>query len=113
MRSDWLFRVEIWELLIQLHLLNHLEISCLKLLEPVSIRSHQNLIYVTSQCIMDRIRNESETCPICGKDTSAVFNQPTKLIKKKKKLLGMEASKAQNSWEEYANAFASSKGHEE
>ena len=63
--------------------------------------------YFCESCIMDRVRNESETCPICSKDTHGVFNQPTKLINKKRKILGLAASQKDNSWEEYAKAFSS------
>ena len=69
--------------------------------------------YFCEQCIMDRVRNESETCPICSKDTHGVFNQPTKLINKKRKVLGIAESKKGDSWEKFAQAFGSADGNEE
>lgn len=56
--------------------------------------------YFCDRCIMDHVRqNEKATCPICGKDTHGVFNQPTKLITKKRRLLGSQAT-----WQEFADA---------
>lgn len=57
--------------------------------------------YFCEACIMHYVRSQSENCPICGKDTGSVFNQSTKLITKKRKVLGLEASKADDSWERY------------
>ena len=65
--------------------------------------------YFCEACIMDRFRTEAATCPICAKDTHGVFNQPTKLISKKRKVLGVAAAKKNSSWKEFADAFASSK----
>ena len=67
--------------------------------------------YFCEKCIMQHVRSNSDggernsvtaaaPCPVCGKDTSSVFNQPTKLIAKKRKVVGSKAS-----WEEYANSF--------
>jgi len=56
--------------------------------------------YFCEKCIMNHVRTVDEACPICGKDTSAVFNQPTKLISKKRQIVGSKAT-----WEEYADAF--------
>jgi len=56
---------------------------------------------------MNHVRTVSEQCPICGKDTSSVFNAPTKLLSKKRQVVGSKAS-----WEEYANAFAARAGAE-
>ena len=58
--------------------------------------------YFCERCIMDRVRTVDEACPICGKDTSSVFNQPAKLIAKKRQVVGRKAT-----WEEYAAAFKS------
>lgn len=59
-------------------------------------------------CIMNRVRSESTTaCPICSKDTHGVFNQPTKLINKRRKVLGIAAAKKDNSWEAFTEAFSS------
>ena len=64
--------------------------------------------YFCEACIMDRVRNESSTCPICSKDTHGVFNQPIKLMTKKRKILGAAAAQKENSWEKFAEAFSSS-----
>lgn len=63
--------------------------------------------YFCETCIMTRVRTESATCPICAKDTHGVFNQPTKLISKKRKVLGATAASKLDSWEAFAEAFAS------
>jgi len=56
--------------------------------------------YFCEKCIMDHVRqSEKGTCPICGKDTHGVFNQPTKLLMKKRRLLSSKAS-----WQEFADA---------
>ena len=57
--------------------------------------------YFCEACIMNHVRQESEHCPICDKDTGSVFNQPTKLLAKKRKVLGVQQSKAEDSWEQY------------
>lgn len=61
--------------------------------------------YFCEQCIMEQVRSQSEGCPICGKDTGSVFNHPTKLIAKKRKLLGVTEARAENSWQTYAGLF--------
>jgi RING finger protein 113A len=58
--------------------------------------------YFCERCIMDHVRTQSEGCPVCGKDTGSVFNQPTKLIAKKRKLLGSAQARDEYSWQEYA-----------
>lgn len=51
-------------------------------------------------CILEHVRNDEKgSCPICKKDTHGVFNQPTKLISKKRRLLSSRAT-----WEEFADA---------
>jgi len=50
--------------------------------------------YFCQDCILKHVKN-TETCPICQKDMYGVFNQPTKLIAKRRKLLG------KGSWLEY------------
>ena len=64
--------------------------------------------YFCEACIMNRVRHESEQCPICGRDTGSVFNQPTKLLAKKRRVLGRLASNADDSWEQYAQALSAS-----
>jgi RING finger protein 113A len=36
--------------------------------------------YFCEKCIMDHVRNKSDACPICSKDTHRTFNQATKLL---------------------------------
>jgi RING finger protein 113A len=56
--------------------------------------------YFCEKCIMDFTRQHDKgTCPICKKDTHGVFNQPTKLIAKKRRLIG-----ASSSWLEFLEA---------
>jgi RING finger protein 113A len=62
--------------------------------------------YFCEKCVMDHVRTATEACPICGKDTGSVFNQPTKLIAKKRRVLGAAKAKADNSWQLYAEAFS-------
>jgi RING finger protein 113A len=54
--------------------------------------------YFSEKCILDHVRKNSDRalCPICNADTHGVFNQPTKLISKKRRLLGATAS-----WQEF------------
>lgn len=61
--------------------------------------------YFCEPCIMQKIRNETESCPICGKDTHGVFNKPTKLLSKRRRVLGASAASKENAWEEFAKAF--------
>lgn len=67
------------------------------------------LHYFCESCIMNHVRMVSEACPICNKDTGSVFNLPTKLIAKKRKVLGSEASKQDDSWEVYFQSFRKEK----
>ena len=61
--------------------------------------------YFCQSCILQTLKDNqasstsastSSSCPICSKDTMGVFNFPTKLISKKKRLIGSHAT-----WEEY------------
>jgi RING finger protein 113A len=61
--------------------------------------------YFCEPCIMQKIRSETESCPICGKDTHGVFNKPTKLLSKRRRVLGASAASKENAWEEFAKAF--------
>lgn len=59
--------------------------------------------YFCEKCIMDFTRQQDKgTCPICKKDTHGVFNQPTKLIAKKRRLIG-----ASSTWLEFREASKS------
>jgi RING finger protein 113A len=68
------------------------------------------LHYFCERCIMDHVRTQSEGCPVCGKDTGSVFNQPIKLLAKKRKLLGSRRASEEDSWQEYANLFRNKTG---
>jgi RING finger protein 113A len=86
--------------------------------------------YFCESCILDHIRqqqqqtstttsshnnnhNNNHLCPICQKYTGGVFNAPTKLIAKKRKILGKSYRENHNqnedeslSWQRYFEAFA-------
>ena len=64
--------------------------------------------YFCESCIMNHVRNVSEKCPICEQDTGSLFNQPTKLVAKKRRILGVRMAKADNSWEKFAESFSTS-----
>jgi RING finger protein 113A len=58
--------------------------------------------YFCQNCILNHVRSTSESCPICNKDMHGVFNQPTKLLAKKRRAMGgSRKASAENSWEEY------------
>jgi len=53
--------------------------------------------FFCEKCISSHVRkNDKPLCPICQKDTYGIFNQPTKLISKKRRLLGSSAT-----WKEF------------
>lgn len=54
--------------------------------------------YFCQKCLHQHNQENDNKCPICKKDTHGVMNQPTKLIKHKRKLLGRNAT-----WEEFMN----------
>lgn len=56
--------------------------------------------YFCEACILQHVREVSEACPICGKDTTSIFNQPNKLLGKKRRLVGAQAS-----WQEFLEKF--------
>lgn len=56
--------------------------------------------YFCSKCIMDSFVKKSPCCPICSADTGGVFNHPSKLFAKKRRVVGKDKD-----WKEYANAF--------
>jgi len=63
--------------------------------------------YFCEACIMQHVRSVGDACPICQKDTGSMFNQPTRLEAKKRRILGSSRSQLENSWQEYAIAFQS------
>ena len=65
--------------------------------DPVVTRcSH----YFCEKCILGCVRDlDKPLCPVCNTDTHGVFNQPTKLISKKRRLVGGSAS-----WQEFGEA---------
>mmetsp|Transcript_15850 Transcript_15850/g.22665 ORF Transcript_15850/g.22665 Transcript_15850/m.22665 type:complete len:326 (-) Transcript_15850:135-1112(-) len=56
--------------------------------------------YFCSKCIMDTFNSNSPCCPVCSVDTVGVFNHPSKLYAKKRRVGGNEMS-----WKDYANAM--------
>jgi RING finger protein 113A len=56
--------------------------------------------YFCESCIMERVKSETSKCPVCSKETHSVFHQPTKLLSKKRRLVGKDAS-----WENFHKAF--------
>lgn len=57
--------------------------------------------YFCEKCIMSHVRNHSDACPICQKETHRVFNEPTKLIAKKRQVLGSREAKQEGSWKAF------------
>jgi RING finger protein 113A len=62
--------------------------------------------YFCEDCVMNHARTVSPNCPICSLDMGSVFNQPTKLIAKKRKVLGIANANADDSWEEFYKIFS-------
>lgn len=60
--------------------------------------------YFCESCIMKHHKEDihGALCPICKKKIKGVFNYPTKLIAKKRKVLGT----GDGSWEDFANALS-------
>ena len=56
--------------------------------------------YFCSNCIMDAFKSNSPCCPVCSVGTGGVFNHPSKLYAKKRRVGGNEMS-----WKDYANAM--------
>lgn len=62
--------------------------------------------YFCEECILKHVRQEKNIggtaapCPICHRDTGAVFNFPTKLENKKRRLIGKDGS-----WKDFLNAI--------
>lgn len=67
--------------------------------------------YFCEGCIIQYSRDNSNTtaatqCPICNTDTGSIFNEPTKLMTKVKRLLGLSQRRSDNtiskeSWDAY------------
>ena len=57
--------------------------------------------YFCEKCILDHVRNESDACPVCQKETHRVFNEATKLITKRRQVLGSREAKQEGSWQEF------------
>jgi RING finger protein 113A len=62
--------------------------------------------FFCQQCIMNYVRETSEHCPVCNKDTHSVFNEPSKLIAKKRRVLGISQANMKDSWEQFFNAMS-------
>jgi RING finger protein 113A len=77
--------------------------------------------YFCQDCILQHVRQESSSdvlssssssaCPICHKDTFCVFNEPIKLMAKKRKVLRASKTNSKGkgddkeSWKEYYNVY--------
>mmetsp|Transcript_13126 Transcript_13126/g.21148 ORF Transcript_13126/g.21148 Transcript_13126/m.21148 type:complete len:323 (-) Transcript_13126:878-1846(-) len=55
--------------------------------------------YFCQQCLHPHNQGNNNQCPICQRDTHGVMNQPTKLLAKKRKLLGRSAT-----WQEFMDS---------
>ena len=66
--------------------------------------------YFCEKCIMSHVRNQSDACPICQKETHRVFNEPTKLIAKKRQVLGSREAKQPDSWKVFFEALSKKEG---
>ena len=64
--------------------------------------------YFCQDCIMQHVQQNSSMCPVCNKDTHSVFHEPTKLISKKRKIAGRNAT-----WEEYMKACQQKQGNDD
>ncbi|KAL3823107.1 hypothetical protein ACHAXA_006437 [Cyclostephanos tholiformis] len=54
--------------------------------------------YLDEKCMLNLIRESggNTSCPVCSKDTHGVLNHPTKLVAKKRRLVGRDGT-----WEDY------------
>ena len=52
--------------------------------------------YFCEKCLLEHIKTNGAMCPICSKDTAGVYHEPTKLLSKKRRLVGRDAS-----WKEF------------
>ena len=56
--------------------------------------------YFCEHCIMEYYKDNNKSCPVCGNDTNGIFNHPTKLISKRKKLV------RDGNWNDYYKYFS-------
>mmetsp|Transcript_22515 Transcript_22515/g.55712 ORF Transcript_22515/g.55712 Transcript_22515/m.55712 type:complete len:317 (+) Transcript_22515:1251-2201(+) len=52
--------------------------------------------YFCEKCLLEHMKTNGTMCPICSKDTAGVYHEPTKLLTKKRRLVGRNAS-----WKEF------------
>ena len=52
--------------------------------------------YFCQACLLQHVKDSSNLCPVCNKDTHGVFHEPAKLLSKKRKLSGRDSS-----WKEF------------
>ncbi|CAJ1946331.1 unnamed protein product [Cylindrotheca closterium] len=52
--------------------------------------------FFCEKCILEHMKTNGTMCPICSKDTNGVYHEPTKLLSKKRRLVGRAAS-----WKEF------------
>ena len=62
--------------------------------------------YFSQGWLQDHYQSRGDqSCPICNRDTHGVMNQPTKLVAKKRKLLGRKAT-----WQEFMDSRGGKRG---
>lgn len=52
--------------------------------------------YFCEKCLLESMKTSGTLCPICSNDTAGVYHEPTKLLSKKRRLVGRNAS-----WKEF------------
>mmetsp|Transcript_9230 Transcript_9230/g.19900 ORF Transcript_9230/g.19900 Transcript_9230/m.19900 type:complete len:338 (-) Transcript_9230:79-1092(-) len=64
--------------------------------------------YFSQANILDYFKshNGATECPICGKDTQGVLNQPKKLLAYQRRVLGLSESKQDDSWQVLFDKFS-------
>jgi RING finger protein 113A len=65
--------------------------------------------YFCQNCILEQIKSSDTKCPVCQKDTFGVFNEPAKLIAKKRRVLGGTKAKEVESWRLFFDSFQNEK----
>jgi RING finger protein 113A len=70
--------------------------------------------YFCQSCVLEHVRGGSDKCPVCGRDTHSVFNQPTKLLAKMRRVARSAPASggggaAKSPWQAYYDAMAAPK----
>jgi len=56
--------------------------------------------YFCEKCLLEYMKTNGTMCPICSKDTAGVYHEPAKLLSKRRRILGRNAS-----WEDFMVHF--------